>query len=144
MKKSHIIALGVIAIAIVMIISMVGDASTYASFKDAKDLAEKGNTNAVHVVGELKKNASGDILGMKYDPIQDPNIFEFVMIDSLNVESRVILNKPKPQDLDKSEKVVVVGKMNLANDFFAADQILLKCPSKYNNEGPSIENTAAL
>ncbi|SOE22921.1 cytochrome c-type biogenesis protein CcmE [Spirosomataceae bacterium TFI 002] len=144
MKKSHIIALGVIAIAIVMIISMVGDASTYASFKDAKDLAENGNNNAVHVVGELKKGPTGDILGMKYDPIQNPNIFEFVMIDSLNIESRVVLNKPKPQDLDKSEKVVVVGKMDLANNYFAADQILLKCPSKYNNEAPSIENTAAL
>lgn len=53
MKKSHIIALGVIAIAIAMIISTIGDASTYLSFKEAKDLAEKGNTKAVHVVGEL-------------------------------------------------------------------------------------------
>jgi cytochrome c-type biogenesis protein CcmE len=144
MKKSHLIALGVIAIAIVMIISTVGDASTYASFTDAKELAEKGNKNSVHVVGELKKDQMGNILGMKYNPIENPNIFEFRMVDSLNVESRVILNKPKPQDLDKSEKVVVVGKMDLANGYFSADQILLKCPSKYNNGELKEENTASL
>ncbi len=40
MKKTHILALGVIAIAIAMIITTIGDASTYLSFKEAKELAE--------------------------------------------------------------------------------------------------------
>jgi cytochrome c-type biogenesis protein CcmE len=70
---------------------------------------------------------------MVYEPSVDPNHFEFVMIDSLNYESKVVYNQPKPADLDKSEKVVVVGKMDLKNKCFQAEQILLKCPSKYNN-----------
>ncbi len=133
MKKSSIIALVVIAVAIAMIIATVGDASTYSDFSEAKKLAQNGNNGAVHVVGELKKDQNGEITGMMYHPEIDPNRFEFVMIDSLNFESKVILNKPKPQDMEKSEKVVVVGKMNLENNYFEADQILLKCPSKYNN-----------
>lgn len=134
MKKSHIVALGVIAVAIAIIISTVGDASTYATFVEAKELAEAGSNKSIHVVGELKKNPMGEIVGMRYNPVLDPNRFEFVMIDSLNNESRVVYSQPKPQDLDKSEKVVVVGKMDLNQNMFKAEQILLKCPSKYNNE----------
>lgn len=134
MKKSHIIALGIIAVAVAIIISTVGDASTYVSFKDAEDMAKEGNSKSIHVVGTLKKNAAGGFEGMKYEPSVNPNHFEFMMIDSLNYESLVVYNQPKPQDLDKSEKVVVVGKMNLDKKYFEADQILLKCPSKYNNQ----------
>jgi cytochrome c-type biogenesis protein CcmE len=134
MKKSHIAALGIIAVAIAIIVSTVGDASTYATFIEAKELAQSGNEKSIHVVGELKKNPMGEIIGMRYNPILDPNRFEFVMIDSLNNESRVVYNQPKPQDLDKSEKVVVIGKMDLNKDIFKAEQILLKCPSKYNNK----------
>jgi cytochrome c-type biogenesis protein CcmE len=133
MKKSHIIALGVIAIAIVMIISTVGDASTYSDFGAAERLAEEGSSASVHVVGELKKDSDGQIEGMLYQPSIDPNRFEFMMIDSLQKESKVVFMKPKPQDMEKSEKVVVVGKMNLEENYFLAEQILLKCPSKYNN-----------
>jgi cytochrome c-type biogenesis protein CcmE len=64
------------------------------------------------------------------------------MIDSLNYESKVVYNQPKPADLDKSEKLVVVGKMDLANKCFKADQILLKCPSKYNNNELKVEESA--
>jgi cytochrome c-type biogenesis protein CcmE len=135
MKKSHIIALVVIAVAIGMIISTVGDASTYSDFSEAREMAADGKTNSIHVVGELKKDGMGQIIGMVYEPSLNPNRFEFMMIDSLQNESKVVYNKPKPQDLDKSEKVVVVGKMNLDQDYFEAEQILLKCPSKYNNEG---------
>lgn len=142
MKKSHIIALGVIAIAITMIISTIGDASTYLSFNEAKTLAENGNNKSVHVVGELPRNAMGEVVGIKYEPAIDPNRFEFLMIDSLNTQYKVVHNQPKPQDLEKSEKVVVVGKMNLESGYFQAEKILLKCPSKYNNGDLKTEDEA--
>ncbi|MBX2954161.1 MAG: cytochrome c maturation protein CcmE [Leadbetterella sp.] len=133
MKKSHIIALGVIAIAVAMIISTLADASTYLSFKEAKELAEKGNTKTVHVTGVLPRNAKGDPVGLRYEPSVNPNRFEFLMTDSLQAQYRVILNEPKPQDMERSESIVVIGRMNLEGDYFEADKILLKCPSKYNN-----------
>jgi cytochrome c-type biogenesis protein CcmE len=133
MKKSHIIALVVIAIAIFMIISTVGDASVYVAFNTARSLAKDNKNAVVHVVGELPKSPDGKHSGMKYEPKIDPNRFEFILIDSLNNQELVVFSQPKPQDMDKSEKVVVVGKMNLEKNCFEADKILLKCPSKYNN-----------
>ncbi|WP_337041194.1 cytochrome c maturation protein CcmE domain-containing protein [Emticicia sp. 17c] len=141
MKKSHIIALGVIAIAVGIIISTVGDASTYVSFSEAEEIAKEGSSKSIHVVGSLKKDNQGNIVGMIYDPVTDPNSFQFTMIDSLHREERVIYNQPKPQDLDKSEKVVVVGSMDLKNKVFRAEQILLKCPSKYNNNNLEAEES---
>ncbi|RZJ76982.1 MAG: cytochrome c maturation protein CcmE, partial [Flavobacterium sp.] len=44
---------------------------------------------------------------------------------------KVVLNGTKPQDFERSEKLVLIGQMN--NDTFYASKILMKCPSKYND-----------
>ncbi len=129
MKKSHIIGIIVIALAIGIIMSTAGDASTYVSFSEAIERAEDGNTTKVHVVGKLKKDAKGHIVGMQYDPLVDPNYFSFTLVDTNRYEQRVVYYNPKPQDFDRSEQVVITG--NMQNNVFVADKILLKCPSKY-------------
>lgn len=129
MKKTHIIGIAIIAIAIAIIMSTAGDASSYVSFKEAKELASEGNNNAVHVVGRLKKDPNNHIVGMQYNPLQDPNYFTFTLVDTNRIEQQVVYFKPKPQDFERSEQVVIIGKMN--QDKFVADKILLKCPSKY-------------
>lgn len=124
--------------------STAGDASTYVTFKDATDMAKEGDNDKVHVVGKLKKNNQGNIVGMFYDPVMDANRFEFVLIDNNNLEQTVIYNQPKPQDFDKSEQVVIVG--NMRGDVFMASQIIMKCPSKYEDkelkDTPKTENKA--
>ena len=129
MKKTHIFGIVVIALAIFIIMSSAGDASTYVSFKEAIERYEDGNTSKVHVVGKLKKDAEGHILGMQYDPVVDPNYFSFILVDTLQIEQQVVYYNPKPQDFERSEQVVIIGKMQ--NEVFVADKILLKCPSKY-------------
>lgn len=129
MKLPHIIGLIIIAVAIGVLISTAGNASEYVTFKDAWELAEDGSSSKVHVVGKLKKDANGGIKGMFYNPAMDPNYFVFTMIDNNSEEREVIYYQPKPQDLDKTEQVVVIGKFRGKD--FVADQILLKCPSKY-------------
>ena len=64
--------------------------------------------------------------------MKDPNYFSFFMKDDKGVEKKVILNQSKPQDFEMSEQIVVTGTMK-GNDF-VADEILLKCPSKYKDE----------
>ena len=54
------------------------------------------------------------------------------MKDDEGLEKKVILNQSKPQDFEMSESIVVTGKMK--GDSFVADEILLKCPSKYKDE----------
>ena len=140
MKKSHIIGIAIIALAIGIIISSAGDASMYVSFKEARELASEGKTNKVHVVGRLKKDAQGHIVGMEYNPVLDPNYFSFVLVDTLHNEQRVVYYQPKPQDFERSEQVVIMG--NMQKNSFVADKILLKCPSKYVEK--EIKQTASL
>ncbi|WP_375417879.1 cytochrome c maturation protein CcmE [uncultured Hymenobacter sp.] len=129
MKKAHLLAIVVIAAAIGIILSTTADASVYVSFGEARQRAAEGNQTKVHVVGRLPRDEQKNPLGLEYDPLQDPNHFAFTLVDTNRVAQRVIYFNPKPQDFDKSEQVVITGAMR--NDVFMADQILLKCPSKY-------------
>lgn len=136
MKLTHIMGIIILIIGVVIVIFTLNDASTYADFAKAEALAQKDPESEVHIVGELKKDADGTIVGMYYDPVQNPNLFQFRMIDEKGREENVIHFAPKPADIDKSEKVVIVAKY--ANGKFIAQKILLKCPSKYEEENPKL------
>ncbi|MBL7849734.1 MAG: cytochrome c maturation protein CcmE [Cyclobacteriaceae bacterium] len=127
MKKTHIIAILVIASAIAIILSTAGDASTYVSFDQAFQMASAGNKTNIHVVGELKKDAAGQIVGIEPGP--DRLSFSFILIDEAKREQTVYYNEPMPPDFTRSEKIVVIG--GFQGDRFVASKILLKCPSKY-------------
>lgn len=129
MKKVHLFAIGIIAVAVFILMSTATDASTYVTFREAQARAQDGNTTKVHVVGRLPKGPDGHPSGLLYDPVIDPNHFEFTLIDTLRQAQRVVYYNPKPQDFDRSDQIVITGAMS--GDTFVADQILLKCPSKY-------------
>lgn len=131
MKKSHIFGILIIAVAIIIIMSTAGDASAYVTFKDAQEMAEGGNDNKIHVVGTLTKDPTGNVVGIEASP--DMMSFKFQMIDENNETQVVYHPNPMPTDFLKSEQVVVVG--GYQNGKFVADKILLKCPSKYQEEG---------
>ena len=122
MKKIHIVLIVLIIVAISAIIGTVSDSSTYVGFAEA----EANPGKEFHVVGMLNKEK-----GMDYNPQLDANKFSFYLRDSLGVEKKVIYNGTKPQDFERSERIVIVGKS--AGSEFNATQILMKCPSKYNN-----------
>ena len=134
MKVSHIIVLIIIAVTIGIIVSTSSDASKYVAFKEAYAMASEGDDDKVHVVGKLKKDAQGNIIGMDYDPVKDPNFFTFILVDNNKEERRVVYLHPKPQDFEKSEQVVIVGSVK--ENVFLANDILMKCPSKYENQEP--------
>ncbi len=122
MKKTHIIGIIVIAIAIGAIISMVADAATYADFAKAQAYPGK----EFQVVGQLNKDKA-----IEYAPEKNANEFSFYMVDNSGNERKVVFNGAKPQDFERSEQVVITG--SLEGEQFLADKILMKCPSKYNN-----------
>ena len=132
MKKSHIVGLVVIAIATAVLLATFGQASTYVTFSGAQKLAEKGDKGEIHVVGSLVKNIDGSLKNYVYDPLVDPNKCEFTIQDDSSRIEHVTLLQSKPTDFEKSEKVVVIGKY--VGDEFTASKVLLKCPSKYENE----------
>ncbi len=130
MKLSHIVAIVVIAAAIAIIIFTAGDASTYVNFDQAYQMASTGNDSQIHVVGELKKDENGHVVGLENS--EDKLSFSFILVDDHKKEQKVIYNEPMPPDFLRSEKVVVIG--GYRNDQFMAKKILLKCPSKYQDQ----------
>jgi cytochrome c-type biogenesis protein CcmE len=134
MKKTHIILIIVIAAAIGILVSTAGDASTYVGFNEAYQMATAGNKKDIHVVGELTKDASGNITGI--EPGADKVSFSFVLVDQDGKHQKVEYNEPMPQDFTKSEKIVVIGRYE--GDIFKASKILLKCPSKYQEQNVTV------
>ncbi|HQX43819.1 MAG: cytochrome c maturation protein CcmE [Saprospiraceae bacterium] len=122
MKRSFIIGLILIGVAIAVLVSASKDITSYASFKDARSTGR-----LVKIVGQLAKEKD-----MVYDPVKDPNHFSFYVTDKSGETLKVILNAAKPQDFELSEQIVVTGKMQ--DGVFMAKDVLLKCPSKYKDE----------
>lgn len=120
MKRSHIILIVLIATAIGVIISTVGDSSSYETF----EVAIENPDREYHVVGTLTRMEE-----MKYNPEVDANHFTFFLKDNKEVVREVVYFGTKPQDFERSEQVVIVGKM--MGEQFNAQKILTKCPSKY-------------
>ncbi len=120
MKKTHIIAFIAIAVCMGFILSSLFEASTYASFSEAFENEGK----EYHVVGTLKLGAP-----VVYDPLANANLTSFTMTDQEGQVRNVKLFKSKPQDFEKSETIVLIGEAK--GDEFHANDILMKCPSKY-------------
>lgn len=129
MKKIHFIALGIMVVAIGLLISASKDMGTYSSFAEARQANKK-----VKVVGQLAKDKE-----MYYNPEEDPNYFSFFVKDMEGEEHQVVLLKAKPQDFELSEQIVLIGK--LKDDTFIAEDLLMKCPSKYKEEEISLRGT---
>jgi cytochrome c-type biogenesis protein CcmE len=120
MKRSNIIILILIAISIGVIISMVGDFSTYETFASAASQPDK----EFHVISVLDKARA-----TQYDPVKDPNYFSFYARDKAGVTKKVVFAGSMPTDFNKSEQIVLIGRMNGTQ--FYCSKILMKCPSKY-------------
>lgn len=122
MKKTHIIGIIMVIVAIALLSTAAEDVSTYGTFKDAAATGDK-----VKIAGQLSKDKE-----MVYDPVKDPNYFSFFIKDTEGEERKVVLLAQKPQDFEKSEQIVLTGSMK--GDEFIASDMLMKCPSKYNDE----------
>ena len=130
MKKVHLVGIVIIALAIAVIIGTISDSSTYATFSEAAQYPDV----EVHVIGQLNKEKE-----FIYNPEENPNLFAFYLVDKEGGERKVLFNGTKPQDFERSEQIVLSGKVS--DDVFIASKILMKCPSKYNN-GKEVEVTA--
>lgn len=128
MKKIHIIILVLIAVSIAVLMSFMGDLTTY----DTIASAQKKQGSFVHLIAKLDKTRP-----MEYDPIKDPNYLSFYAVDSLGGSTRVVFHNPKPTDMEKTERIVLKGRMQ--GNVFECKEILLKCPSKYKDDKNQVQ-----
>jgi cytochrome c-type biogenesis protein CcmE len=91
----------------------------YMNFEEA---ARTGAS--AHVVGTWAEDRPTN-----YDRTQ--NVFTFYMRDEAGTVRKVRYHNPKPANFEEAEQVVVKGHPE--GDVFVAKNILVKCPSKYND-----------
>lgn len=135
MKKTHIVGLVFIAAAIAVLISFMGDVTTY----DTIDVAKQKPGKAVTLIAKIDKQQP-----LEYDAAKDPNYLSFTALDTLGNSIKVVYHNPKPTDMEKSERLVLKGSVQ--GDYFECRDILLKCPSKYKDNPTAIReniNTVA-
>lgn len=122
MKRGHLIALVVIALLVGALMVTIQDASTYATF----ELAQRKAPEQVTVVGQLDLE----------QPITfnaQTSMLRFTAVDKDGARYVVYFNQPKPTDFERAEEVTLTGMSSGDTAFFAQD-ILMKCPSKYADE----------
>ena len=117
-----------IAALIVGLLTYSVDFSTYDTIHSARE--KKGKF--VHLIARLDKTEP-----ITYDAINNPNYLSFYAVDSLGAKTKVVYHNNKPADLEKSERIVMKGKMQ--DDHFECSDILLKCPSKYKDDKKQLE-----
>lgn len=113
-----------------LIVFSASDFSTYDSIGSAKQKQGK----FVHLIAKLDLTQP-----IEYNPAVDANFLSFYAVDSLGGKTKVVYHNSKPADLEKSERVVLKGKMR--GDVFECKDILLKCPSKYKDDKKQLEKT---
>ncbi|MEM0997464.1 MAG: cytochrome c maturation protein CcmE [Bacteroidota bacterium] len=124
-----IAAAAMVGLALLATAGGIGGASVYTTFTDAKTTGED-----VHVVGSWVMREKSH-----YDANLD--IFQFYMQDTTQQIALVKFHDPKPVNFETAERVVVQGKYE--GDFFTADRIFMKCPSKYNDGESVLEEASA-
>ncbi|MCO5266071.1 MAG: cytochrome c maturation protein CcmE [Lentimicrobium sp.] len=123
MKRVHILILIVVIAAIGVVMSLSMNSSTYAGFAEAIERPGR----EFHVIGKLSPGKP-----IEFDAMKDANSFTFYMLDNNGKEMKVKYTDSKPQDFEKLDQLVVIGKMK--DGQFEAHKMNLKCPSKYNND----------
>ncbi len=127
MKKTHIILIIIVAVLIGAILVMFKDAGTYAGFAMAK--SQPGDEFTV--IGYLDKEQD-----MNFNA--KATLFSFTAVDKQGNASKVYYNQPKPQDFERSEEITMRGYAT--DTAFIAQEILMKCPSKYNEQNQMAGN----
>ncbi len=131
MKNTHIIAILVVAIGIAVLISASSDTTTWSGFKEAEKTGE-----IIKLTGQLVKDKP-----VEYNPEIDPNLLKFWVTDEAGEVRQVVLHAGKPQDFERSESIVLTGKIK--DGVFEARDMLLKCPSKYKDQETFIRSAKA-
>ena len=115
-------AVGVVGLAMVF----VSNASPYVKVKEALD-----NRADVHVVGEI-------VPGSLQERTMDRQV-KFQIKDETG-QMPVVYTGPPQSNLSSAKQVVVIG--TLKDGKFHSEKMLVKCPSKYENEKSATADTA--
>jgi cytochrome c-type biogenesis protein CcmE len=119
-KIRYIVALVIIVgFVIYGAVSLKTSLTPYVGFAEAKS-----SPQTVQVMGELEKSAT------RYDTTA--GLLYFTLKDSHGETLEVSYKGVRPGNFDQATQIVAIG--NYREKVFQADQLLVKCPSKYQGE----------
>lgn len=95
--------------------------STYTTFEAAEE------RTSAHIPGTWDEEKPAEFS-------LETKRFTFYMKDEDGVSRKVVYPKPKPNNFEDADQLVVIGEMR--GDTFYANEMLMKCPSKYNDNDP--------
>jgi cytochrome c-type biogenesis protein CcmE len=127
MKTKYLIGIAIIVVFVVFgAMSFKKTLTPYVSFEEAKKSGVY-----VQVIGQIA------FPEVKYD--LDAHQLRFPILDETGQKMMVTYGGTKPANFEQAEEVVVIGRYE--NGSFKADQLLVKCPSKYQGSpaGDSVE-----
>lgn len=123
MKKTQIIGIIFIAVLLGALTTSLSNSGKMANFNEAFANEDK----EYRISGFLV-----DSEPIHYDPMSNASLTRFTMRDQEGVVRDVHLLKSMPQGFEQSESLVLTGSAN--GDVFEAKDMLMKCPSKYNED----------
>lgn len=120
MKPVYIIG-GVVVLAAIVLggLAFANNLTPYVSIAEAR-----ATNRTVQVHGYLQET-------LGYD---DAGRFRFVIVDDHGDELTVVYEQPRPANFDQASGFVAIGRYDAATDVFHATKLLVKCPSKYQEQ----------
>jgi len=126
-RKVGVIALiagSVVALGVVMTMFLT-QASPYVNVEQAKSM--KGNN--LHLAGVI-------VPGTITTTVMDGSTTRFILKDDYGQTVPVVYKGPAPANLRTADRAVAIGGMGTTE--FEARDLLLKCPSRYEGDGPKV------
>jgi cytochrome c-type biogenesis protein CcmE len=123
MKLGALLTIGLtIAGLCAIVFVFIKNSSPYVTVAQARE----SSSPSVHLAGDIDKSSLAF----------SASSATFLITDEEGATTTVVYDGPPPANMGEATKVVAIGKME--GDHFAANKLLLKCPSKYESEdGPS-------
>lgn len=121
LKPLHMIGIAMIVLAIGL-----GYSSLTQSFRPYTTSVAEATTSgrSVQLAGFLGSTGAYDADGN----------FTFDLQDNTGKMVKVVYAKPKPANFEQAVSIVAIGHYDSARGVFMADDMLVKCPSKYQEQ----------
>lgn len=95
--------------------------SPYVPFKEARSSPGR----YVQIIGSLDRSV----------PVRhSEGAYSFTLLEKDGAKMDAVHRGTKPQNFEHTEQVVLLGRYSAESGIFEADQVLVKCPSKYRRE----------
>jgi cytochrome c-type biogenesis protein CcmE len=121
LKPLHMIGIAMIVLSVVL--GYLGLTQSFRPYTTSVDEALNSG-RSVQLAGFLGSTGSYDVEGN----------FTFDLQDNTGKMVKVVYAEPKPANFEQAVSIVAIGHYDTARGAFIAEDMLVKCPSKYQEQ----------